>query len=48
MSKYKKRLHQPTDTIEHDGYPDVHGPEPFAPGSLDARRLAELVGGASS
>jgi len=34
------RLHQPTDTIEHDNYPDAHGPEPFPPGSPEALALA--------
>ncbi len=34
-----KSLHQPTDTIEHDNYPDAHGPEPFPD---DLAVLAEL------
>ena len=43
MSHTRETLHQPTDRIRHDNYPDHQGPEPFPPGSPEARRLAELV-----
>ena len=43
MSHTRETLHQPTDTIEHDGYRHLPGPEPYPPGSpKHAILVAEL------